>query len=118
MLLILRGHEPGQGLWSIPGGRIEPGEADEQAVVREVLEETGLGVTCGPLLGAVERPGSAGATLVIRDYRAFVIAGAANVARPGDDAVGVRWVTDAEADELESRGELAAGLLAALRSWG
>ena len=34
ILLILRGHEPGQGLWSIPGGRIEPGETDEQAVVR------------------------------------------------------------------------------------
>ena len=41
MLMILRGHEPGKGLWSIPGGRIEPGESDEQAVVREVREETG-----------------------------------------------------------------------------
>ena len=51
MLMILRGHEPGKGLWSIPGGRIEPGESDEQAVVREVREETGLEVTCGRLLG-------------------------------------------------------------------
>ncbi len=52
MLLILRGHEPGKGLWSVPGGRIEPGETDEQAVIREVREETGLKVTCGRLLGA------------------------------------------------------------------
>src|SRR5579862_2911879 len=51
LLLILRGHEPGMGLWSIPGGRIEPGETDQDAVVREVMEETGLAVTCGPLLG-------------------------------------------------------------------
>jgi len=75
MLLILRGHEPGKGLWSIPGGRIEPGETDEEAVKREVSEETGLEVTCGPLLGSVERPGLAGAVIEIRDYSATVIGG-------------------------------------------
>src|ERR1700689_2893641 len=58
MLLILRGHEPGKGLWSVPGGRIEPGETDEQAVIREVREETGLEVTCGRLLGAAVLAGT------------------------------------------------------------
>jgi 8-oxo-dGTP diphosphatase len=38
LLLIRRRNEPGAGLWSVPGGRIEPGETDQQAVVREVLE--------------------------------------------------------------------------------
>src|SRR6202044_118621 len=61
LLLIKRGHEPGMGLWSIPGGRIEPGESDARALIREVLEETGLAIVPGRLLGAVQRPGPAGA---------------------------------------------------------
>lgn len=117
MLLVLRGHEPGRGLWSIPGGRVEPGETDQQAVTREVREETGLTVTCGPLLGAVERPGLAGAIVDIRDYLVTAPTGAAAAAVAGDDADEVRWVTDGEAAEMEARGELTAGLLDALRSW-
>jgi 8-oxo-dGTP diphosphatase len=118
MLLILRGHEPGKGLWSIPGGRIEPGETDEQAVIREVAEETGLLVTCGRLLGTAELPGIAGATVIVRDYLAELAAGsAAQVAVAGDDAAGVRWVTSAEADAMDARGELTSGLLRTLRCW-
>lgn len=33
------------GLWELPGGRVEPGESDEEAVVREFQEETSLDVT-------------------------------------------------------------------------
>jgi ADP-ribose pyrophosphatase YjhB (NUDIX family) len=42
LLLVRRGTEPGRGLWSVPGGRVEPGESDAEATAREVLEETGL----------------------------------------------------------------------------
>ncbi len=114
LLLIQRGHEPGMGLWSIPGGRIEPGETDAHALVREMREETGLIVTCGPLLGAVERPGLGGAVVDIRDYRAVVTGGEL---APGDDADAVRWVTAAEAAELETAGQLTGGLLETLRGW-
>ena len=109
ILLILRGHEPGLGLWSIPGGRIEPGESDQEAVVREIREETGLEVTCGPLLGAVDRPG-----LAIRDYQA-VVAGGTLIA--GDDADAARWTSPAEVEALDAAGELTPELLATLRSW-
>jgi 8-oxo-dGTP diphosphatase len=115
MLLILRGHDPGKGLWSIPGGRIEPGETGEEAVVREVREETGLEVTCGRLLGSVERPGHAGDVIVISDFIAIVVGGELAA---GDDAADARWVTARQLVALDARGELTPGLLAALRSWG
>jgi 8-oxo-dGTP diphosphatase len=114
LLLIQRRNEPGAGRWSLPGGRIEPGESDQQAVVREVAEETGLTVSCGPLLGAVERRGLAGAVIDIRDYVAFIQRGELAA---GDDAADARWVTDAEALALDAAGELTDGLVEALRSW-
>jgi 8-oxo-dGTP diphosphatase len=42
LLLVRRGRAPSAGLYAFPGGRVEPGETDEQAVVRELAEETGL----------------------------------------------------------------------------
>jgi ADP-ribose pyrophosphatase YjhB (NUDIX family) len=117
LLMILRGHDPGRGLWSIPGGRIEPGENAEAAVVREVREETGLDVRCGPLLGSAELPGTAGSVVDIRDYRAYLSPGSSAIPTAGDDAAEVRWVTDAEAATMDERGEVTSGLLAALRAW-
>jgi len=111
LLLIKRGHEPGKGLWSIPGGRIEPGESDAAALVREVREETGLVVTAGRLIGSVRRPGGPGRVLDIRDYAAEVTGG---TLVPGDDADDAMWVAAADLDRLP----LTDGLLAALRSWG
>lgn len=110
MLVIRRGHPPGEGLWSLPGGRVEPGESDERAVVREVHEETGLDVHVGPLLGAVERAGPGGVVFDIRDYTASVSAGALAA---GTDASDARWVTHEELMRLP----LTEGLLEALTQW-
>jgi 8-oxo-dGTP diphosphatase len=115
LLLIRRGHQPAAGLWSIPGGRIEPGESDASALVREVLEETGLTVVPGRLLGEVERPGLAGAVLDIRDYLAVVTGGELTA---GDDAADARWAAPAELARMEARGALTSGLTEALTSWG
>jgi len=54
LLLIRRGHGPAAGRWSIPSGRIERGETAAEAVVRELMEETGLAGVCGPLIGWAE----------------------------------------------------------------
>ncbi len=42
VLLVKRRFEPSAGYWSFPGGHVEPGETLEEAVLRELLEETGL----------------------------------------------------------------------------
>ena len=42
LLLVRRDKDPGMGLWSIPGGAVELGETQKEAVVREVMEETGV----------------------------------------------------------------------------
>jgi 8-oxo-dGTP diphosphatase len=89
LLMIRRGRPPGLGRWSVPGGRVEFGETLAEAVVREVLEETGLEVLCGPLLGWKEsiEPGH---HLLIFDF----VADAIDLVDPvaGDDAVEVAWV--------------------------
>ena len=111
LLLIKRGHAPGAGLWSLPGGRIEPGETDAEALVREMREETGLEIEAGQLIGTVRRPAQDGAVLDIRDYAATVTGGSL---RPGDDAADARWV---DASELASL-PLTGGLVEALTGWG
>ncbi len=42
LLLLCRAKEPGKGLYTIPGGFVDPGESAEEAVVRECMEETGI----------------------------------------------------------------------------
>ncbi|MEU1723929.1 NUDIX hydrolase [Nonomuraea sp. NPDC005692] len=111
LLLVRRGRPPGMGLWSLPGGRLEPGETDADGVRREVMEETGLRVEVGRLAGTVERPGPGGVTYVIRDYLA-TSAGGVPVA--GDDAADVRWCGPGELALLP----LTEGLLGCLTEWG
>jgi len=111
LLLIRRGQEPGRGLWSLPGGRCEPGEDAATAAVREAYEETGLVVAAGALVGRVERPGPGGVTYVIDDLACAVTGG---TLRAGDDADDVRWVGPAELATLP----VTDGLLDALTRWG
>ncbi|GGL08619.1 NUDIX hydrolase [Sphaerisporangium melleum] len=110
LLLVRRGRPPGEGLWSLPGGRVEPGEPDTVALRRELLEETGLVITAGPLAGTVERPGPGGVVYEIHDYFATA-AGGTPVA--GDDAADVGWFA---LDELAGL-PLTSGLADALTTW-
>src|SRR3954463_6150734 len=89
LLLIRRGHEPSRGLWSLPGGRIEAGETAEQAVVREVREETGLEVRVGEPVGHVLIPAGAVVYDVVDFACTLVEPGAAPVAGDDPDAGGV-----------------------------
>jgi ADP-ribose pyrophosphatase YjhB (NUDIX family) len=112
LLVVRRAREPAAGRWSVPGGRVEPGESDEQAVVREVLEETGLHVVVGLRVGTVQRPGPDATIFDIRDYACALSVTTTPVA--GDDAAEVRWVSRRQLRELR----LSEGLWDALASWG
>ncbi len=113
LLVVQRGHAPAVGRWSIPGGRVEPGESDAQAVSREVAEETGLTVRAGELAGMVERPGLGGSVYEIYDYDAVLIGGDGDRAAADSDAADLRWVGS---DELAGL-PVTDGLLDALRDW-
>ncbi|HTM19968.1 MAG TPA: NUDIX domain-containing protein [Kofleriaceae bacterium] len=94
VLVVLRGQPPGEGLWSLPGGRVEPGERLADACARELAEETGLQVTPGALVGIAER--------IAADHH-FVILGFLCALRGGTLAAG----GDARDARFVSAGELA-----------
>ncbi len=94
VVLIERGRQPQQGRWSLPGGLVEVGERLQQAVRREVLEETGLTVQPVGLVEVFERiVPEAGERpeyhYVLIDYLCKVTGGEL---RAGDDARRAAWV--------------------------
>jgi 8-oxo-dGTP diphosphatase len=94
VVLIRRGKPPRKGEWSIPGGRVEWGETLRDAVLREIMEETGLGVE---ILGSIETLDSiardeAGGVLrhyVLADFAAKAVSGSLKAGSDAEDAI---WV--------------------------
>lgn len=94
ILLAERGKEPLKGWWSLPGGLVETGERLQDAIRREVLEETGLTVEPLKAFEIFERimpdaDGVAEYHYVLVDYICRVTSG---VPVPGDDVSRLEWV--------------------------
>lgn len=92
-------HRPHRQDWTLPKGKLEPGEDDRTAALREVREETGWDVELGDDLGTV--------AYVLRDGRPktvrwFAMRAVAEAAAPTDDVDEVRWLSRSEADALLS----------------
>jgi 8-oxo-dGTP diphosphatase len=109
ILLAERGRDPLKGHWSLPGGLVESGERLEQAVVREVLEETGLTVKPVAIHTIFER--------IMRDEKDrpeyhyvlidYICKPNGGELRAGDDVSRVEWVKRASLrDYLLTEGTL------------
>jgi len=100
-LIIKRAHEPRKGEWSLPGGLVELGESLQDAIRREIKEETTLDVEVGPIIETFDRVhrddhGRIRYHFVIVDFVCWPKGGEA---APGSDADGVAWVRFNEIDD-------------------
>ncbi len=99
VLLVQRGRPPLEGGWSLPGGKVRAGERLEDAVRRELLEETGLAVVPVACVAVVNLAGE-GYAYEIHDFVARLAPGSrADDARAGDDARALAWWPEARLDE-------------------
>ena len=97
ILLVKRGKEPLRGRWVVPGGTVELGETLEDALVREILEETAIRVAPREVATVFDRIQKTGGRVVyhyvIVDFVCDYVAG---VAKAGSDAEAVAWATPEE----------------------
>ena len=103
ILLVERGREPLKGYWSLPGGAVETGERLEDALRREVREETGLDVAVVHLIEIFERimPNTDGRTeyhYILIDYICRPMGGTLQAA---DDANRAEWFREDEVAALK-----------------
>jgi 8-oxo-dGTP diphosphatase len=121
VLLVERGREPLAGYWSLPGGCVETGERLEDAVSREVREETGLEVSVGAVAAVFERlmPDEAGQCEYHYVLVDFYCTPSAGILKPGDDSSKVQWFELADLGSLRmTEGTLAVIKASAARSAG
>ena len=89
VLLVRRGKEPLRGRWVIPGGTVEAGETLQEALVREVLEETGVTVVPREVVTVFDRIDRDGGEVryhyVIIDYLCDYVSGTPEAASDAED---------------------------------
>lgn len=90
-------HRPSYDDWSLPKGKNEAGEPDEQAALREVDEETGLRCRLGPELKSVAYPDRSREKRV--RYWAMTVE-SATPRQPDDEVDATRWLSVGEAEAL------------------
>ncbi len=95
-VLAARRSTPPVGLWEFPGGKVEPDETADRALVRELREELGVTVTVGPELGEAGHPWPISERL---ELRLFVVSATTDPV-PGDSHDALRWLAADQLDEV------------------
>ena len=98
-LQVLLVHRPKYDDWSIPKGKLDPGEREAEAALREVEEETGLRCALGPEVASTAYVDNKDRAKEVRYWSMSVVGGEF---RPNAEVDQARWVTRAEADSLLS----------------
>lgn len=98
VLIVQRGKEPGRGIWSLPGGHVEPGETALAAARRELGEETGIVAQLEHLVGLYDiiRRDAAGAVTLHYTIACYAGHWASGEATAAGDAMAARWVLPEE----------------------
>lgn len=117
VLLIRRGTPPNLGAWSLPGGRIQPGETARAAAIREVQEETGLEVRLSGLVEVIDLIGHGPDGTLLYHYLVTDYWAETDFKLPvaGDDAAEARWCDVCSLDRYALTPEIQRVITAALR---
>mmetsp|Transcript_3884 Transcript_3884/g.5926 ORF Transcript_3884/g.5926 Transcript_3884/m.5926 type:complete len:203 (-) Transcript_3884:305-913(-) len=122
--LVKRGNEPNKGLWSLPGGKIEPGETTLDGAQRELQEECQLqpssldwysdGAFC--VTDSIHKDSNTGdIQFHYMIAQCYARAQSELPLTPSDDAADAKWITIPEIEQYLIRGETTQGVLNVLR---
>jgi 8-oxo-dGTP diphosphatase len=103
-------HRPEYDDWTLPKGKLDPGETFEEAALREVSEETGIRAELGPELPSTRYRDSKDRPKIVRYWEMRPVSGEFS---PNEEVDELRWLEPAEAAELltyERDGEVLAAL--------